>query len=162
MFPTTLYAYMNIYVCKDAKFSHTPGRLGNPSPKNTFFFKLIRLGYKQISYFKATKDLCVLDPMPSVLPITVSLMFPPASGPLLMPFLLSFPCLAAFYPSDLSTEVSSTVWFTGCQLGVSFSCRCLSPRVSLFCSAHLGPQGSWEELWSVVIILISSARMEIL
>lgn len=35
--------------------------LGTPLQKNTFFF-FGRLEYKQIFYFKATKDLCVLGP----------------------------------------------------------------------------------------------------
>lgn len=45
--------------------------LGAP-PKRTQLKKTLRLDYKQIFYFKATKDLCVLDPRPSVLSITAS------------------------------------------------------------------------------------------
>lgn len=46
--------------------------LGAP-PKRTQLKKTtLRLEYKQIFYFKATKDLCVLDPRPSVLSITAS------------------------------------------------------------------------------------------
>lgn len=106
--------------------SPTPqeNELGNPSQRNTFFKKL-RLEYKQIFYFKVTKDLCVPDPMPSALPIAASLMSPPASGHLLNPV-----------PAVLSLP--------GCFLPFRFQ-----RRGFLHCVVH------WLPTWSVILLPLS-------